>query len=144
MAYSTVEDILLAGRLSLEDFPESELELAIAEAGDEIDLRIPPISSGSPIYPYYQRRLPMIKRAHCYLALSYVMSRLSYEEITHGLTGDPLTLPDIGRGAVTPEKNTIAQFYADESKRYREMAEKLISQAEYFAPVVRRPKPLEL
>jgi hypothetical protein len=142
--YNTVGEILTAGNISLEDFPQESVELGIAEAQRELDTLVPTLQPTDRGYAYYARRMPIAKSAHAYLTLSYIMGRLAYEEITHGVTGDPLGLPDISRGAVTPEKNTIAQFYSDESKRYRQLAEDLIRRARYRIPIVKRPKPLEL
>ena len=144
MAYNEVADILAAGRLTLTDSSQSEIELSIDEATDEIDLRIPPLSDGDEGYDRYERRLPMKTRAHAYLTLAYLFGRLAYDTLTNAEPGDPFGVVDMQFGAKTPETNTIAQFYRSMQKDYRSHAERLIKQASYRIPRVRRPQALDL
>ena len=135
MAYNSADEILAVGRISFEDFPQSEIELSIDEAEAEINLRIIPISEGDRGYDRYSRRLPLIKRAHAYLTLSYVLGRLPYEQLAHGITGDPISIGgEFSQGAVTPEKNIQADFYIRLSQEYRDKAEDLIHKAQYRIP----------
>ena len=142
--YNTVAEILTCGRLSLTDFPQSEIELAIGEAQDEITLLIPPLTADDPGYSYFSRRLPLIKRAHAYLSLSYVMRRASFDELAHGQGGLALSVPDLSRGTPIPDKAEIAKQYLDLSDSYRKQAEELISRARYRVPIVSRPSRLRL
>jgi len=145
MAYNTVVDILELGRISLDDFPESEIETAIAEADDEINLRIPPLTATDTGYDRYARRLNLITRAHGYLTLSFAYKRLSYDTIAHAEPGDPFSAGgDLQFGAKTPEINTIADFYRKLSQDYREQAEETIKKAKYKIPICKRPTALDL
>jgi len=144
MAYNTTEDILNVGRLSLDDLPESEIELAIDEATDEIDLRIPPLSEGDRGYERYARRLPLITRAHACLSLHYIFKRMPFDTIAHAEAGDPFGTLDMNFGAKTPEINTIADYWRKLASDYREQAERLIAKARYRIPTVKRPKAITL
>lgn len=144
MSYNTVSEILTVGRLNLTDFPQSEIEKAIDEAEEEIDLRIPPLTPGQAGYDRYARRLQMIKQAHAYLTLSYAFDRLPFDTIAHAEAGDPFGTVDMNFGAKTPEINTLADYYRARARDYRDKAETLIKSASYRIPYIKRPKAITL
>ena len=144
MALNTVSEIIALGRINLDEFPQSEIELALEEADDEITLRVPPLSPGERGWDRYVRRLPLIKQAEGYLALSYAYKRLSYDTITHAEPGDPFGALGLNFGAKTPEINTIADYYRKLSDDYRTLAEPLIKQCRVIVPQFRRPRAISL
>jgi hypothetical protein len=144
MPYNSVEDIMTVGRISFEDFTQSEIEKSITSAQSEIDLLIPPLIEGQRGYDRYARRLPLVKEAHGYLTLSYLYRVKLYDEAARGQSSDALNVPGIGLGPHTPEKNVQTDLYLKLADSYREQAENLIKRCRYRIPVARRPRPLEL
>lgn len=144
MAFNTASEIMVEGRLSLRNFTQTQIELAIEAAEQEINLRVAPLETTHKHYSYYSRRLPTLKEAHCNLTLARLYRTYAYEQIVRGESGNPWGVEGFQMGAYTPEKNTMMDSYIRLASIYQEKAESLLKTCKYILPSVRRPAPLEI
>ena len=144
MSFNTVQEIITDGRLSLEDFNQSQIENAIDASQEEIDMRVPPLAESHKWYSVYSRRLSTLKEAHLCLTLSRLYKTSAYEYLVRGDSGNPWSVEGFNQGAYTPEKNVMHDTFIRLAKEYKDKADELLKLCHYVLPSVRRPRPLEI